>query len=421
VRSLTRREHVLDVDLSGYDMYREGFPHDLFNCLRDEHPVWRHPTAYTKRSPNGLDFWVVLGHAEHQRVSRDWQQFSSLEGASITPTPKELEGHSVITADPPAHTRLRKLISAGFTPRMVRQLDDLVERRAAQVLDSAGALGTCNFVDDVAFQLPMHMIADIIGIPDADRPDVFHWNDVLTRGGDPDRGVSPEQADEARRSLFDYAAALGNEKRRHPVDDVWSILTFAEVDGEDGTPTSLSSVELNQFFFILTTAGSETTRSVISGGLVALLEHPEQMSLLRAHPELLPSAVEEMIRWVSPVTCFARTATSDLELDGQLIAGGERVSIWYPTANRDPRIFERPDEFDITRDPNPQISFGGGGAHFCLGAYLARREIRVMFEKLVARFPDIEIIAPLSYHVSAPEQVVAVALENVPVRMAPRR
>jgi cytochrome P450 len=416
---LTQREHVLDVDLSGYDMYRNGFPHELFNRLRHEHAVWRHPTAYTRRSPDGVDFWVVLGHTEHQRVSRDWQQFSSLEGASITPTPKELEGHSVITSDPPAHTRLRKLISAGFTPRMVRQLDDLVERRARQVLDAAAERATCNFVDDVAFQLPMHMIADIIGIPDGDRPDVFHWNDVLTRGGDPERGVSPEHADDARRSLFEYAAALGDEKRRQPIDDVWSILTFAEVEGEDGQPTRLSPLELNQFFFILTTAGSETTRSVISGGLVALLEHPEQMERLQAQPGLVASATEEMIRWVSPVTCFARTATSDVEIDGQLVANGDRVSIWYPTANRDPRAFERPDEFDITRDPNPHLSFGGGGAHFCLGAHLARREIRVMFEQLLARFPDIAITGPLSYHVSAPEQVVALALEEVPVRMAP--
>jgi cytochrome P450 len=416
---MTPREHVLDVDLSGYDLYRNGFPHDLFNRLRDEHAVWRHPTAYTKRSPGGLDFWVILGHTEHQRVSKDWQQFSSLEGASITPAPKALEGHSVITSDPPAHTRLRKLISAGFTPRMVRQLDDLVARRATQVLDAAAERATCNFVDDVAFLLPMHMIADIIGIPDGDRPDVFHWNDVLTRGGDPERGVSPEEADHARRSLFNYAEALGDEKRRKPIDDVWSILTFAEVEGEDGQPTGLSPLELNQFFFILTTAGSETTRSVISGGLVALLEHPEQMERLQAEPGLVASAAEEMIRWVSPVTCFARTATSDVEIDGQLIANGDRVSIWYPTANRDPRAFERPDEFDITRDPNPHLSFGGGGAHFCLGAHLARREIRVMFEQLLARFPDIEITGPLSYHVSAPEQVVALALEDVPVRMAP--
>jgi cytochrome P450 len=416
---LTQLAHVLDIDVSGYDMYRNGYPHDLFDRLRDEHAVWRHPTAYTKRSPEGIDFWVVLGHPEHQLVSRDWQQFSSLEGASITPTPKELEGHSLITADPPEHTRFRKLISAGFTPRMVRRLDELVERRTTQVLDAAAERGTCNFVDDVAFRLPMHMIADIIGIPDADRADVFHWTDVLTRGGDPERGVTPEQGAEAGRNLFQYAEALGTEKRRAPVDDVWSILTFAEVEGEDGEATRLTPVELNQFFFILTTAGSETTRSVISGGLVALLEHRDQMEQLRTRPELVPSAAEEMIRWVSPVTCFARTATRDVEIDGQQIARGDRVSIWYPTANRDPRVFERPGEFDITRDPNPHISFGGGGAHFCLGAHLARREIRVMFEQLVTRFPDIEITGPLSYHVTAPEQVVAVALENVPVRMTP--
>lgn len=416
---MTSTEHILDLDLSGYDMYRNGYPHELFNRLRDEHPVWRHPTAYTKRSPDGVDFWVVLGHPEHQAISRDWQQFSSLEGASITPTPKELEGHSLITSDPPEHTRFRKLISAGFTPRMVSRLDDLVERRSTEVLDAAAKLGDCNFVDEIAFQLPMHMIADIIGIPDADRPDVFHWTDVMTRGGDPERGVTPEEGAAAGASLFEYAQQLGAEKRRNPVDDVWSILAFAEVEGEDGEPTRLTTVELDQFFFILTTAGSETTRSVISGGLVALLEHREQMDRLQAHPELIPAAAEEMIRWVSPVTCFARTATNDIEIDGQHIACGDRVSIWYPTANRDPRVFEHPDRFDIARDPNQQISFGGGGAHFCLGAHLARREIRVMFQQLLDRFPNVEITGPLSYSVTAPEQVVAVTLEDVPVRLTP--
>lgn len=410
---------MLDVDLTGYDIYRDGFPHELFASLRDESPVWMHPTAATRRSPGGIDFWVVLGHPELQTVSRDWQAYSSLEGPSLTKTALERQGHTIIASDPPGHTRMRKLVNAGFTPRMIARLDELVVRRTTEVLDAAAARGTCNFVRDVAYQLPMHLIGDILGIPDSDRPDVFHLTDVITRAADPLQRISGAEGAAAEHALFAYAQELGAEKRRNPTDDVWSILTVAEVEDDDGTPTRLTPLELDQFFLILTIAGSETTRNVISGGLVALLEHPEEMARLRANPALLNSAAEEMIRWVSPVVCFTRTATGDLELGGQHIAVADRVSLWFPSANRDARVFDQPDVFDIGRDPNPHVAFGGGGMHFCLGAHLARREIRVMFEHLLARFPDTELLGPVSYVVGAPEQTVAVSLEHVPVRLAP--
>jgi cholest-4-en-3-one 26-monooxygenase len=181
----------------------------------------------------------------------------------------------------------------------------------------------------------------------------------------------------------------------------------------------LTTSELDQFFFILAVAGSETTRSVISGGLLAFRDHRDQWELLRDDESRLSTAIEELLRWASPVACFARTATCDVEVGGQSIAAGDRVSLWFPAANRDPRVFDRPDEFDITRDPNPQVSFGGGGAHFCLGAHLARNEIRAMFEQLLARFPDVEITGTPSYVVSAPEQAIAVALSDLPVRLGP--
>jgi cytochrome P450 len=314
---------------------------------------------------------------------------------------------------------MRKLVNAGFTPRMIARLDDLVVRRTREVLDAAAAKGTCNFVRDVAYQLPMHLIGDIVGIPDTDRPDVFHWTDVITRAADPLQEISTAALADAERALFSYARDLGAEKRERPADDVWSILTVAEVEDDDGNPTRLTALELDQFFLILTIAGSETTRNVISGGLVALLENPQQMARLQADPSLLNTAAEEMIRWVSPVVCFTRTATADQDLGGQRIAAGDRVSIWFPSANRDARVFDKPDVFDVAREPNPHVAFGGGGMHFCLGAHLARREIRVMFEHLLARFPNIEITAPVSYVVGAPEQTVAVSLENVPVRLAP--
>jgi cytochrome P450 len=207
--------------------------------------------------------------------------------------------------------------------------------------------------------------------------------------------------------------------RRRPDDGLVSALLTAEVEDDDGTPTRLTKSELDQFFLILAIAGSETTRSAISAGLVALLDRPDQLARLRSDPDVLNTAVEEILRWSSPVACFARTATTDVEVDGQQIRAGDRVSMWFPAANRDERAFERPDEFDIARDPNPHVSFGGGGAHFCLGAHLARSEIRTMFTELLRRFPDVEITGPPSWLVSAPEQTIAVALRDLPVRLAP--
>jgi cytochrome P450 len=409
---------VLDVDLTVHDLYRDGFPHDLFRELRDEHPVWRHPRATLSRSPEGIEFWVVLGHPELQSLARDWRTFSSLDGASLSPTGDEQRGHTLVSADPPGHTRMRKLISSGFTPRMIQRLDEQIADRTKRVLDTAAEMGTCNFVQDVAYQLPMHVIADIMGIPEPDRPDVFRWTDTIMAAPDPQAGISKEAWFLAGTQLYEYARELGEAKRRRPTDDVWSILTTAEVDGDDGETWRLTASELDQFFLILTIAGSETTRSAISGALVAFRDHPEQWERLRRDPSVMGSAVEEILRWTSPVACFARTATEDVELGGQSIAAGDRVSMWFPAANRDPRAFDRPDEFDITREHNSQVAFGGGGAHFCLGAHLARNEIRTMLGDIATRFPDVAITGPPSYIVAAPEQTIAVSLRELPVRLA---
>ena len=302
---------------------------------------------------------------------------------------------------------------------MIRRLDQQIEARTTAVLDAAAESGTCNFVHDVAYQLPMHIIGDIIGIPDDDRPEVFAWTELIMASADPEAGISNDERIDAYLKLDTYARALGDEKRRRPTDDVWSILATAELTGDDGEQWRLTTSELDQFFFILTVAGSETTRSVISGGLLAFRDRPDQWQQLRTDESLFSSAIEELLRWASPVACFARTATHDVEVDGQRIAEGDRVSLWFPAANRDPRVFDHPDEFDITRDPNPQVSFGGGGAHFCLGAHLARNEIRAMFQQLLLRFPHVEITGPPSYLVSAPEQAIAVALSDLPVRLTP--
>ena len=410
---------VLDVDLTGHDLYRGGFPHELFRELRDEHPVWRHPHTTLTRSPEGMEFWVVLGHPELQALARDWRTFSSLDGASISPTGDEQRGHTLVSADPPNHSRMRKLISSGFTPRMIQRLDEQIAARTTQVLDAAAEAGTCNFVQDVAYQLPMHMIADIMGIPEADRPDVFRWTDTIMSAPDPEaghleRGVVPRRL----RSSTSTPASSARTSGAGPTDDVWSILTTAEVEGDDGEVWRLTASELDQFFLILTIAGSETTRSAISGGLVAFRDRPDQWELVQRDPSVLGTAVEEILRFTSPVACFARTATDDIELGGQQIEAGDRVSMWFPAANRDPRVFERPDEFDVTREHNPQVSFGGGGAHFCLGAHLARNEIRTMIGEIATRFPDVEIVGEPSYIVAAPEQTIAVSLRELPVRLA---
>jgi cytochrome P450 len=410
----------LDVDLTANEIYRGGVPYELFRTLRDQHPVWRHPTVPTNRSPDGVGFWVVLGHPEVLVVSRDWRTYSSLEGLAPTPTAPENQGHTILTSDPPTHTRIRKLISAGFTPRMIARLDDLVVQRTTEVLDAAAAKNDVNFVRDVAYALPMHLISDIIGIPEADRAAVFHWTDVIMRAADPTQDINPAALGETHRSLFGYAAQLGEEKRRNPVDDVWSILSTVTIEDDAGRPSSLSPLELDQFFLVLTIAGSETTRNVISTGLLALLDHPDQMELLRRDDALVTSATEEMLRWASPVTCHFRTATRDHELGGQPIRTGDRLAMFFPAANRDPRTYDEPERFDIRRDPDFHVAFGGGGAHFCLGANLARRELGVMFRHLLARFPDLELTGPVTHIVTGVEQTVAVSLDDVPVRLQRR-
>ena len=324
----------LPVDLTAGDLYRGGFPFELLRELREQQPVWRHATVPTWRSPEGVGFWAVLGHAEVQQVSRDWRTYSAIDGFAPTPTAPENRGRSLITSDPPGHTRMRKLISSGFTPRMIARLDDLVEHRAREVLDAAAEKNEIDFVRDIAYPLPMHMISDIIGIPEEDRDDVFCWTDRIMRAPDPEQNVTIEELHDAEASLFAYGARLGERKRRAPVDDVWSILSTASIRGDQGKTSSLTSLELDQFFLLLTIAGSETTRNAISTGLVALLENPDQMELLRRDESLLASATEEILRWASPVTCHFRTATRDHELGGQPIAGGDRVAMFFPVANR---------------------------------------------------------------------------------------
>jgi cytochrome P450 len=404
-------------DLTDRNLYRHGFPHDVFRTLRRDEPVrWQpFPANYPGRHDEG--FWVLTKHADIQAANRDTELFSALDGPQLLNEPG-LRGTMLVSMDGREHTRLRRLVSAGFTPRMVARLDDQARRWAASIIDRALERGTCDFVRDVAYQLPMNMIADIVGIPTEDREHVFSLTSDFLAGSNLEGGISPEAHRATQVQMFEYAQALGRTKRLHPADDVWTILANVELENDDGETTALSELELDLFFMVLTVAGSETTRDAISLGLLALLEHPDQLALLRREPDVMRGAVEEIVRWASPVSYFARRATRDTEVRGMPIAAGDRVTLWYASANRDEDVFDEPFRFDICRTPNPHIAFGGGGPHYCLGANLARREITILFEELLARTRTIEALEPPTYNTLGIENPILVAMQSLPVRMS---
>jgi len=360
---------------------------------------------------------VLSKHADVQAANRDSELFSALDGPSLAHTP-EMRGQMLVSMDGREHHRQRRLISAGFTPRMVGRLEDQARRWAVLIVDRALARGSCNFVQDVAYQLPMHVIADIVGIPVGDRAWLFDLTTNFLQAGAPERRLSKPQQIAIQVQMFQYAQALGKRKRENPEDDIWTILSTVEIDTGDGEKTSLGQVELDLFFLLLTLAGSETTRNAIANGLLALLEHPDQLERLRREPAAMRPAVEEILRWSSPVSYFARRATRDTQIRGVPIANGQRVTLWYPSANRDEDVFVDPFRFDIGRTPNPHLAFGGGGAHFCLGASLARREIAILFEELLARTREIELLGAPTFSALSIWNPVLVVPKEIQVRLA---
>ncbi len=408
------------IDLTDASLYRDGVPHELFAELRTAGAVHHHQAVIAPPLQVEIEFWSVVRHEEIERANRDWQSFSAFDGSGLGPTAPERRGHTLVSMDPSDHTRMRRLISAGFTPRMIAELDDRIAWRTGRILDEVATRGECDFVRDVAYQLPMHVIADIVGIPEGERPWVFERAEVLLRALDPTSPLTEADRLSAEADIFGYAQRLSRAKRAHPDDDVWTKLTVAEIADDDGRPTSLSEIELDMFFVILTLAGSETTRNAITQGLMALLDHPDQLRDLRADPSLTVSATDEMIRWASPVLFFGRTATADVELGGQSIRAGDRVILWYPSGNRDERAFADPFRFDIRRTPNPHVSFGGGGPHYCLGANLAKKEVHVMMRALLDRFDGIEIIGDAEWSGGGPVHNVGVSVNRLPVALTPR-
>jgi len=386
---MTASEPLDDIDLTNPDAFVAGVPHEWFTRLRREAPVFWHPEV------DGSGFWAVTGYDEFVAVNRDPQTYSSSRGAvflwDMPEAALEQQRLLMLNMDPPLHTRYRLLINKGFTPRMVSALEDTMRDRTREILDRVAEDGECDFVVDVAAELPLQVIADLMGVPQEDRHKLFDWSNRMVGGNDPEYGLTEEDNAVASMELYAYAAELANQKRANPSDDLISVLSQAEVDGE-----RLSGLEIDLFFLLLSVAGNETTRNLISHGLVALLEHPDQLAKLRANPDLMGSTIEEMLRWASPVMQFRRTATVDHELGGQAIKDGDKIVFWHISANRDETRFADPFTFDVTRSPNEHVAFGGGGPHFCLGANLARMEIRVMFEELLARFPEMEITGEVS-------------------------
>ena len=407
----------LDVDLTQSALYEHGFPHEVFAALRRNAPVkWQ---AFPDNFPGHHDdgFWVLSRYRDIQAVSRNPDLFSAFDGPQLSNQP-EIAGAMLVSMDGADHVRQRRLVSAGFTPRMVKQLEQQIRRWAESIVDRALQLGECDFVSEIAYKLPMHVIADIVGIPFEDRDWLFALTNNFLQGGREDNLMSPEEQLGVQVQMFEYAQRLGQAKRADPQDDVWTILSTVEVVNDDGERTALSQIELDLFFILLTVAGSETTRNAVSQGLVSLLEHPEQLERLRRDPSAIGPAVEEVLRWSSPVSYFARRATKDTEIDGIPIAQGDRVTMWFPSANRDDEVFEDPFRFDITRTPNPHLTFGGGGVHFCLGAHLARRELATMFEVLFERTSTIELVGVPSYVPLGIFNPILLFMHELPVRVA---
>lgn len=387
----------LAADLTDLDNFAAGFPHELFAAHRREAPVYWH--SATQHTPDGEGFWSVATHAETLAVLRDAETYSSVTGGTRPYGGTLLQdlaiaGQVLNMMDDPRHSEIRRLVSSGLTPRMIRRVEDDLRARTRRLLDGIEPGVGFDFLVDVAAELPMQMICILLGVPESERHWLFHAIEPqFDFGRSRSAAMAQMSAEEAGSRMYTYGQELIAAKRAEPTDDMLSVVANAFRDDE---AAALSDLELYLFFSLLFSAGAETTRNSVAGGLLALIENPSQMALLRDDLGELPTAIEEMVRWTSPSPSKRRTATRAVTLGGRDIEAGQKVQVWEGSANRDPLVFANPDTFDITRKPNPHLGFGYG-IHYCLGANLARLELRVLFEELLSRFSSARLVKPVEW------------------------
>jgi cytochrome P450 len=385
------------VDFTDLDNFANGFPHELFAVHRREAPVyWHRPTEHT---PDSEGFWSIASYAETLAVLRDPVTFSSVTGGDrpfggTLLQDLSIAGQVLNMMDDPRHTQIRRLVSSGLTPRMISSVEADLRARTRRLLDAVVPGEPFDFVVDIAAELPMQMICILLGVPESER----HWlfeaiEPQFDFGGARTASLSQLSAEEAGSRMYTYGQELIASKRAQPTDDMLSVVANAAL--ADDAP-AMSDLELYLFFSLLFSAGAETTRNAVAGGLLALANHPEQLPALRKDLDTLPTAVEEMVRWTSPSPSKRRTATRDVTLGGASIEAGQKVQIWEGSANRDASVFDDADEFDIARKPNPHLGFGQG-VHYCLGANLARLELRVLFEELLSRFGTVQVVRDVEW------------------------
>ncbi|MET9064956.1 cytochrome P450 [Streptosporangium sandarakinum] len=380
----------MDINLVDQDLYaREGAPHDQFAWLRANDPVHRHDGG----DLGWPDFWAVTRHADVVQISRRPDLFSSSRKLALfdemPEEQREFQRMMMLNQDPPEHTRRRSLVNRGFTPRVIGALEQHIRDICHDLVDEARGRSSIDFVRDIAAPLPLYVICELLGAPVEDRDKLFTWSNQMIGAEDPDYAADPAEGRDAAAEVYAYANRLAAERREEPRDDIITKLLRPDDNGE-----VLDENEFDLFVLLLVVAGNETTRNAASGGMLALFEHPEQWRRLVADRALAGTAADEIVRWVSPVNLFRRTATADTVIGEQEVKEGDKVVVFYTSANRDEDVFADPGVFDIGRTPNPHIGFGGGGAHFCLGNHLAKLELRVLFEVLAERLPNLAQAGP---------------------------
>jgi len=382
------------VDLSDSTLWENGFPDELFAELRRDRPLFHHELTDGVAKTVKRDFWMATKHRHAQRIHRDTDSFTATDGPLIQGVGVIGSAPTIINMDPPDLLKRRRVMSHAFTPKAIGKLEEGIRRRAAGMVDRLLTAGGGDWIDEVADVLPMSVIGDIIGIPEEDRPEIFDTLDRILKVASSDDAVAAQNAMELFGKIFTYASELTAEKRRNPTDDIWSTLTSAVVTAENGEKLSIPANELEIFFFVIAFAGSDTTKNALASGLEAFVGNPEQIERYREDEAIRSNAVEEVLRWASPVTFWTRSTKIDVEMDGVTIPKGERVVAMLRSANRDEDVFDNPFAFDIGRAENPHVTFGGGGPHHCLGAMLARAEIRAVLDELLCHAGEITLGAP---------------------------